>query len=271
MLQLNKINVSEADLFTEYYLGKQPVVIDIKELKWQMLEKWDNSFLEQHYGHLILKVRQISYDENKISIVNMPLRKYIRYIEDMMLKPEYYFDKDKYFYLADWEISYNKLELMNDFTVPNIFSDDMLTRFPTSLQFGRQWIFIGHPKVGTPLHKDTFSTCAWLAMAKGTKVIRLFYADNEDISAGISLFNDTGARAYKKYKIFETTIAPGEILYIPANWYHEVKNLDFNIMLTGNFLSKNNVLCCLEQMENRYLEPLKLIAGLKQEFNIGNK
>jgi hypothetical protein len=266
MHTLNKISINEKNLFIKEFLGKNPVLIDVKTIDWPMLYKWDNLFFEQNYGHLLLKVRQIYLEENKTSIVNMPLKKYLRYIEDMKLKPEYYLDKTKFFYLADWEITYNKLGLTKDFTVLDIFANDALNQFPHSLQFGRQWILMGHPKVGTPLHKDTFSTCAWLAMAKGSKVIRLFNSNNEDDVSDISLFNDCALDISKKYKIFEAIISPGEILYIPANWYHEVRNLDFNIMLTGNFLAKESVLNCLNQMESRYLEPLKLITDLKQKF-----
>ena len=267
MHKLDRININDEDIFFNKYLGKSPVLLDINKFNWPILSKWDDLYFEQNYGNLLLKVRQIDNIENKIQVVRMSLKSYLKYREELSADSKQCINKSKFYYLADWEITSSNLSLINDFKVPEIFAHDVLDQFPPPLRFGRQWIFIGHQHVGTPLHKDTFSTCAWLVMVQGTKQIRIFNDRNINLDTSVSLFNETGVSILETNDVFEAIIKPGEILYIPGNWYHEVKNLDNNIMLTGNFLSKNNVVSCLNQMEQRYNEPLKLINELKVQFS----
>jgi ribosomal protein L16 Arg81 hydroxylase len=39
---------------------------------------------------------------------------------------------------------------------------------------------------------------------------------------------------------FEVVLHPGEVLFIPANWYHYVVSLDPSISLTFNFINAAN-------------------------------
>ena len=158
---------------------------------------------------------------------------------------------------------------MEDFSTPSYFQEDLFDELPKDLKFGRTWIFIGHPLVSTPLHQDTFSTSAWLAMIKGTKVIRLVppqYADSLNKKA--SLFDEKYiiSLSGKDIPVFEVTIGRGDTLYIPGRWFHEVKNIDKNIMLTKNFLDKWNFINFTVKFEEKFNQPIKKIIEERRKF-----
>ena len=70
----------------------------------------------------------------------------------------------------------------------------------------------------------------------------------------------------KGHDIFGLILNPGDIFYIPALWYHHVKNIDYNIMLTKNFLSKPYVIDYLDELASKYEKPLQKIKDLKKDI-----
>lgn len=177
--------------------------------------------------------------------------------------------EQEYLYLTDWEITRQPSTLIEDFSIPTYFQDDMFDGLPKELKFGRTWIFIGHPFVSVPLHQDTFSTSAWLTMIKGTKVIRLVPPQYADLlSKTSSLFDEqyVATLIEKNIPLFEVKIERGDTLYIPGRWFHEVQNIDNNIMLTKNFLDKWNFLNFTVQFEEKFNEPVKTIIEERRKF-----
>ncbi len=222
--------------FEQKYLNEKPVIIKNYICNWPAYSKWNIDFFEKDYSDHTIQVRYFEKNETLYKkYIDVTMGQFIRYFKE-------YEDFDEHLYLSGWEISKRKYPLLSDIEVPSYFKDDYFNFFvPELMDFYRMWIFIGHPKVQLSLHKDKFHSCSWIAMMMGKKQIRIFNAKSH-VDVDQSIFTESGLNYHiKNHVIQEAILSKGDLMYIPAGWYHELKNIDQNIMLTGNFLSKNNV------------------------------
>ena len=267
--QINSISahVLTKEIFEQMYLCKTPLLIKNATNDWLAHKKWSYEYFQKHYGSQYMRVRKVAPVTGKIlERVSIQLEKYLLYIQN----PQKTQSDQKFLYYADMILNESNIALKKDFAVPEYLNYDYLDNLPKSITFDRTWIFFGYPAVSTPIHKDSLSTCAWLAMIKGQKEIRLFNGDhrfdasNEDMS----LYDkDTLCKLKNNgYDIYTLTLTPGDILYIPALWYHHVKNIDHNIMITKNFLSKPHVLDYLDELASKYEKPLQKIKDIKNSI-----
>ena len=128
------------------------------------------------------------------------------------------------------------------------------------------WLILGPARSGSIFHIDPNQTNAWNACIRGRKKW-IFYPptntppgimstiDNGDLivplSTGEWLLSfwsfhleqrnhpDPGKRP------LECIVEPGELIFVPHNWWHMVINLDDSIALTYNYVSSSNLVDCL--------------------------
>uniref|UniRef100_A0A915JDK5 Jumonji domain-containing protein 4 n=1 Tax=Romanomermis culicivorax TaxID=13658 RepID=A0A915JDK5_ROMCU len=103
----------------------------------------------------------------------------------------------------------------------------------------------------TPFHVDVFRSFSWSANICGRKLWYLVPPGQEktfkNSQNDFDLYGSgsTDLRKYKSEKNFENVITfvqnPGEILFIPSNWYHQVHNLDVTISINHNWLNGANI------------------------------
>jgi hypothetical protein len=234
---IEKISTNNLSLedFERDYLNQKPVVIKDYITKWPSFNKWNLDFFEKNYPEQDVQVRYFEKDSVLFKkYIDTSMSKFMRYMRE-------YDEFDEHLYLSGWEISKKQLPLCSDVEVPLYFKKDCLNYLvPELMNFYRMWVFIGHPKVQLSLHKDKFHSCSWLAMMQGHKHIRMF-KEKSEVDINQSLFSEEGLKLHSSTNIVkETILGKGDLLYVPANWYHELKNIDVNIMLTGNFISKKN-------------------------------
>ena len=101
-------------------------------------------------------------------------------------------------------------------------------------------IFIGPRGAITPLHMDIWETHAWLAQLVGRKRWLLFPPDQRPLlydyqvqpcQADLEKFP-----LFRKASPLECTIGPGDVIFVPSGWAHEVISLDATISITHNYL-----------------------------------
>ena len=106
------------------------------------------------------------------------------------------------------------------------------------------WLFIGPKGTLSPLHVDLFGTHAWLAQVHGRKHFLLFSPlDAPYVYDGqVDFFRPDLDRfpLLEKARPVEAILEPGEVIFIPANWSHQVISLDASISLTMNFATAGN-------------------------------
>jgi len=77
----------------------------------------------------------------------------------------------------------------------------------------------------------------------------------EDIRKRRNAFSEAGVLEFIQY--------PGQILFIPSNWYHQVHNLDDCISINHNVINAFNVERLLDSVKKRLLEVRREIDDVK--------
>jgi hypothetical protein len=115
-------------------------------------------------------------------------------------------------------------------------------------------VWIGPARARTGLHQDLLDNCA--VQIAGTKRFLLARPGTVERAGALSTKYDTWARLSRvgieelaadrgagtgDEDFFFVELEPGDVLYVPAHWWHEVVNLDASILLSGFFGSRRHV------------------------------
>lgn len=240
------------------YPGRAPFVIKNAFPDWPATKKWTLDFFNKEYGSRLVPVRVFRKDAADHVFGRVSLRKYLEYLKERDTHPDRY-------YLADWEISQDFKPLMQDFIAPEVFGRDLIDDLPAAYRFRRTWIFIGHPEVHTPIHRDAYSTSAWLAQIQGKKRVRIIAPLEGELPE--SLFSGNVEKCCGQSGYWDICLEQGDLLYIPANFPHEIRNQEINLMLTKNFLEKPYVNQYLDHFEAKFRGLLNRIPQLKSQHS----
>lgn len=108
---------------------------------------------------------------------------------------------------------------------------DWFKRLPKRHHPDFHWLFLGAAGARTPLHVDPSATHAWLTQISGRKRFRLCAPSRVP-----ELFKQRPPEMTSE--ALEVTLEPGDTLFVPAQWPHEVECLDDSVSLTWNFLGR---------------------------------
>jgi histone arginine demethylase JMJD6 len=135
--------------------------------------------------------------------------------------------------------------MANDFQAPAIFCDDVFACLPSRYRPDYRWLLVGHAGSGSKLHIDPIYTCAWNALIHGRKTWFIAPSSTHTEHADFQtraheLTADHAAEKWLgQYYCFDQL--PGEIVYIPAGWWHAVRNSTLSVAVTQNFLPTSQV------------------------------
>ena len=149
-------------------------------------------------------------------------------------------------YLRGWTYEKDDASLMRDFEVPR-FAHDWFNKLPKKEDPLFRWIFLGPGGSKTPLHVDPCLTHAWLAQIRGRKRFILYKPahlkhlyDAAGQPADVRTPDRTRYPTFDHATPYEVVLGPGDLLFVPAGWAHQVECVDDSISLTHNFLPKQN-------------------------------
>lgn len=106
------------------------------------------------------------------------------------------------------------------------------------------------PVFRTPFHSDVFNSFSWSANVCGRKRW-IFFPPGEENFLRDSLNNlpyEISA-VYQTRKHFELIQNPGEAIFVPSGWYHQVWNLEDTISVNHNWVNGCNILKMWESIE----------------------
>ncbi|KAF9585971.1 hypothetical protein BGW38_010739 [Lunasporangiospora selenospora] len=127
--------------------------------------------------------------------------------------------------------------LLNDFTVPKYFKDDLFQLAGDRRRPPFRWFVVGGPRSGTGIHIDP------LGIPKDVYDPPMKPFDREAVSWFHHVYPRFAANNFelgKKYGMIQVIQRPGETMFVPGGWPHIVMNLDFTIAVTQNFCSATN-------------------------------
>jgi hypothetical protein len=132
--------------------------------------------------------------------------------------------------------------------VPDLLQElgEPFRRLPFCLPFGN--LYLGDAGTRALLHPDYWGTHAYIAQLAGRKHALLFPPDDARfLCSGPLRYADPRAPDLEAYPEFheatahEAVLEPGDLLFIPSDWLHDVVALTPSISLSWNFPTSENV------------------------------
>lgn len=228
-------------------LGRPVMVTDALD-GFPARQRWDLDYFASKFGDEIVSAMYPAPVREPEFHVRMRLRDYIDYVKtpeqppvgevvtgDLATLPGR-------LYVVSWTpVS----RLTEDFSLHPYFVEDF-TRMLTDGMKARLngWVLIGPEGALSRLHYDALSTHAYLGQFYGTKQVIVFSpADTPYLYGGAvdpSAPDLDRYPLYEKATPFECVLQPGELIFVPANWWHYARCLEPSITVSFNFINSSN-------------------------------
>lgn len=222
---------SSAEFLRHFYAASRPVVIEGAIEGWPALRRWTPEYLAERIGDA-----EIAYQGGREG------------------DPEFELHKDRHTRTMPFR------RFIEAITRPGAANDAYLTAYnsganaealaPLHTDLGRLdryltdapgMLWVGPAGTFTPIHFDLTNNL--LVQVTGAKRLQLFppaeagrlahhrhvFSDVRDIEDEQRLALYPQARAARR---FEVVLGPGDCLFIPVGWFHQVRSLSFSTMLT---------------------------------------
>lgn len=242
-----RADLTEREFIREYLRARRPVVVTDAMRNWAALGKWTPQYFKSLLGHMTVQLQGSGFSEARR----------MRFGEYVDLLPEYetadFTGESRevpYLRWSDEEGGFTDelfRRVKDDWARPSflparfylhphvIHSDPTTSRYPAS------GIYVSPRGAITRLHADSGITNAVLCQLHGQKHAFLMPPDEahrfpdlktrRPLPLGAPDLRD----AYRGARVVETILAPGDILFIPGCWLHEVYTLSTSVSLTYNF------------------------------------
>mmetsp|Transcript_91290 Transcript_91290/g.144254 ORF Transcript_91290/g.144254 Transcript_91290/m.144254 type:complete len:491 (+) Transcript_91290:73-1545(+) len=228
----------------------QPVIIEGACAHWPAMEKWSFSNLEERFRHIAFKVGSDKKGRK--------LRLKMKYFLDYMKHQQD--DSPLYLFETGVDTNTDMSSLKADYTQPDLFPHDWLGLMNRDSRPPHRWWCIGPKRSGTTVHIDPLGTSAWNAVTHGTKRWVLFEPNaSKRIVKGkdvIKKDEDDEAAMYFDFilpriketnpdlRVYEGLQGPGDIIFVPGEWWHGVLNLEDCVAVTENYVGPDNFENC---------------------------
>jgi hypothetical protein len=253
------------DFINDFEIPNRPVILTNIVTEWKAFHTWTNEYLLRCCKDT--KFRATSTTAPFAATFTMD--EYFTYQKHCLEEaPFYLFDRD-----------YTNIEaLQNDYNIPPFFDNnknpnaDLFSLLGERKRPDYRWLIIGPARSGSIFHIDPNQTSAWNASIKGRKKW-IFYppgisppgvrASENEGDVIVPLTTGEWLLSFWKFHLeernnpdlskrpLEVIMQPGELIFVPHNWWHMVINLDDCIALTHNYVSKSNLPDCLRFLREK--------------------
>jgi hypothetical protein len=240
------------DLKTVFENPGRPCVLKGIASSWPAVRKWSFLYLSELNPTLPIKLVVGNREINVTRFTDSTLGEYLKGLHHPPVDDEPH-------YLKEFDLLKKFPQLKNDLRISEIFP-------PTALVGTNLWI--GPAKAHTGLHYDYLPNIAMLI--NGRKRFYLAAPGCVEKVGGVSDKYDRWAKLsrvsfeylvkhdFVNEYLYTVDLLPGDALYIPAGWWHEVVNFEPSILLSGFFGTKLEVIArwmytgaldCLHKMD----------------------
>lgn len=157
--------------------------------------------------------------------------------------------------------------LGGDYSAPPHFSGDYFSALGAERPDFR-WLIAGPARSGSTWHVDPNGTSAWNGCVRGAKKWLLCppgapppgvaaSADGAHVTCPLALtewflsFYDAAAALPRSRAPRECVCRAGELLFVPAGWWHMALNLEHSVAVTQNYVSESNLPDVLRLLDTR--------------------
>jgi len=233
--------VPMGEFFERYVCGSRPLVLTDVARDWPALQRWSPQDLSARFGHLDVEVQaersaDPNYERNK-----MDHRRTVR-LSDFVAQVLAGGATNDYYLTAN-----NEALRRPDFA-PLLADIGTLPEFCDPAQLAeRSSFWFGPPGTVTPLHHDTLMLChTQIVGRKRWRFISplqspLLY-NHFEVYSPIDLDAPDLARypLFSQATVLEVIVEPGETVFLPLGWWHQVKALDVSLSFSYSNLALPN-------------------------------
>ena len=229
--------------FTERFTGEgRPIIVTGLATTWPAIKKWTFEFFSSKFGSQIVHVSDQLISPTTVH--RMPLQEFTelcllsgsaRNSAQAQMSEKLY---------CGLQLLLQYPELNEDISHP-----DFVTCIYRESEQLRDWylsnfgvILVGCKGVYTPFHRDLFFAHGWLAQISGRKQWVLLPPDSNLASAmrRDRVPQDLEGTRRDTSCPHVAVLEPGELILVPAGWYHAVTSLDPTISVGFNFVNETN-------------------------------
>lgn len=261
-------DVSYDEFFVQYALANKPCVLSPHHTsEWKCRHEWVDStgrpkleLLKSLFGSSTVPVSDCSVRRYDSPVCcDMVFSEYANYWQKLVESGHDYTTKPC-LYLKDWHFT-RDFPTYGAYTTPKYFTSDWLNEFwdtRTDITDDFRFVYMGPKGSWTPLHTDVFKSFSWSANICGKKLWYLFPPRKGQATKGKRNFLPYDIDTLYEQCVQDAAMAPnlepvrnplyltvvqnpGEIIFIPSHWYHQVHNLDDTISINHNFFNACNV------------------------------
>jgi len=190
-------------------------------------------------------------------------------------------------YIFDEAFLDGDVPLAASYSRPPCFPEDFMDSLGEQRPPHR-WLLIGAERAGTALHVDPLETAAWNTLVSGRKRWVLFppgaeedglraapraggseeeEEEEEDTSdsAGHWLHFCYPSASASASGCMDFVQEPGETVYVPNGWWHNVVNLEFSVAVTENFVGRHNLAASHRAMQTNCPELAERWTNVMEE------
>jgi hypothetical protein len=243
LVTIDRVAGLSGEAFLErYYAVNRPVILTGEMTNWPALARWTPDYLKTAIGSRVVEFQDERALDERFEMNKDAHRREAAF--DVFMERILVPGAGNNAYLT----AYNSARNAEVFSVLHAdlgYLDKFLDR-RAAAPHGMMWI--GPAGTVTPLHHDL--TNNFIAQIAGRKRIRLapaseagklynhrhVFSEIQDLDA-LDLRRHPDLNGLRSYEIL---LEPGEILFMPIGWWHQVKSIDFSVTITfTNFLWEN--------------------------------
>lgn len=230
-LMTKPIKHVEAKLFSNYLYDSLPLIGELAEELWGFVFNWKEEYLLTSIGHKLTAVcispNKHFYRDKKTGAPNFGVEKMS--VKNLIHKIFSERSNIQFYYMQGKSVVKNFPELQRDIVLPQFLRNQKTKSL---------LLWLGGAGCITDLHFDV--TNGILIPIVGAKKVRLFSPDQTKYLNMFSVFSKARTQSglnfldkdhptflrLKKASHIDLIIKPGQFLYIPPGWWHQVENLD---------------------------------------------
>lgn len=262
-------NLTRDTFETEYLELKVPVIITGCMESWKCYREWTLD-VSEHRRLVHLEVLAKVFKNVRVPVINMSNGE-----KSTVLMEEYC--SDRFWESGTWKESEDKLYLkdfhfcieapwtLSAYETPEYFLDDWMNTWFDSdnegvLQtFGSdfkksdyKFLYFGPQQTSTSVHTDVIHSHSWSAQLAGRKQWKLLNPSYSSIVENHNGICISESLSHCKDGVATVTQYPGEIIYVPSGWYHQVLNLDNSLSINHNWIDSSSLKASWQYLIKEY-------------------
>ncbi len=271
-------NLSYDEFAGKYLFANKPVIVTDALRQWKALSRWTPEFFQKEFGDMKFTISDTEVGQQGYK--NGGGREFVmsQFIDQVLASTEenpapYFRNKILYELFPSLK---QDIQPFPEYFLPNWLVDHYMLR-PVREVLNRGAaieIYIGGRGGAFPvLHYDGAGTHAFLMQIYGRKQYIVFPPDQEKYlypspaKINLSLINNVEKPDLQKFPLFANAkpiifiLEPGELLFVPAHWWHTAKMLTPSITTSINVLNESNWSEMVEFVAKRRRNPLAALAS----------